>query len=146
MFDAVKRVEELEAELSEAEKIIRNLTEEAERSRMRSIATVLERDHYKSRSQGVESTETARLIESLQSELHQTREVAQCAVDECEMMRHATINIRTQLCEWRKCCTMFFHVAGKEEDASWAQFTKAAELYHALNDAYGRQHPCDCDD
>jgi len=143
MFDAFKTIDELEARLAHAQETIARMTTEAEQARMRSIATVLERDHYKSRAEGKDASVTAQLVDALQDAVKETREMAANALAECESMRFAIIDARNQLCEWRRCCTMFFHVAGKPEAESWAQFEKAAELYHALNDAYGEQHPCD---
>ena len=60
-------------------------------------------------------------------------------LEEIEHLRHeATANklealmLEDRISEWIKCCDMFFHVAGKPEQESWDQFTKAATLYQQL--------------
>lgn len=147
MFDALQRIEDLEAELAEAQQVICRLNGEAEQTRIRAIATVLERDHYKSRAAGEPSDEPSQLIDALQDAVHQSKEFAEGLLHECEAMRFSLMEARVQLCQWRTCCTMFFHVAGKPEAQSWEQYERAAKMYQSLNDQYGTYHPCDdCDD
>lgn len=41
-------------------------------------------------------------------------------------------DLKLKLRDAMDCCHTFFHVAGKRAEESWAQFTKAAEMYQRL--------------
>lgn len=41
-------------------------------------------------------------------------------------------DLKLRLKDAMDCCHTFFHVAGKRAEESWAQFTKAAEMYQRL--------------
>lgn len=60
--------------------------------------------------------------------LHQLQEIEH----EMTANKLESLMLEDRMKQWIKCCDMFFHVAGKPEQESWDQFTKAATLYQQL--------------
>lgn len=66
------------------------------------------------------------------SEIAKLQDALEACADRELALTLEVYDLKLKLKNAMDCCHTFFHVAGKRAEESWAQFTKAAEMYQRL--------------